>query len=172
MKASVASRPAERPPELQRVLEVARDPDKQWAVVTASRPGTSTAEQQLDNAMLRQEIRAMGLSYWLLFGEWRERPDLPTGNWQRHVFIDGTERAGFGVAINQLVENYRQRAALLSTGGKASIIRSIGEEAELDLLDLSSSVAAYGRALGGTGTLTLVRAFVPVGMFGATVRSR
>ena len=157
---------------LQQVLEVARDPDKQWAVLTASRPGTSAAEQQLDNAILRQELRAMGLPYWLLFGEWRERHDLPTGDWRRFVFVDGTGRADFGVAISQLMEGHRQPAALLSTGGQASIIRRTGEATELGLLDLPSSVAAYGRALGDTGTLTLVRAFVPVGMFGATVRSR
>jgi hypothetical protein len=173
MEALVISRPTENQRSgLQQVLEVALNPDKQWAIFTASRPWTTAAEQQMDNAILRQELRAMGLSYWLLFGEWRERPDLPTGNWQRYVFVDGTGRAGFSVAISQLMEEHRQAVALLGVDGRASIIRSTGEETELGLLDILSSVAAYGRALGGRGTLTLVRAFVPVGVFGATVRSR
>ena len=172
MGAPVISRPtANQSSGLQQVLEVARDPDKQWAVLTASRPWTTAAEQQRDNAILRQELRAMGLPYWLLFGEWRERHDLPTGDWRRFVFVDGTGRAGFGVTISQLMEHHRQPAAPLSTGGRASIIGSTGEETELGLLDLASSVAAYGRALGGAGTLTLVRAFVPVGVFGATVKA-
>jgi len=157
---------------LQQVFDAARNPDKKWALVTASRPGTSAAEQQLDNAILRQELRAKGLPYWSLFGEWRECPDLPTGDWRRFVFVDGTGRAGFGVAFSQLMEDHRQLAGLVSTNGQASIIRRTGEETELGQLDLASSVAAYGRALGGTGTLTLIRAFVPVGVFGATVRSR
>ena len=157
---------------LQQVLEVARDPDKQWAVLTASRPGTSAAEQQLDNAILRQELRAMGLPYWLLFGEWRERHDLPTGEWRRFAFFLGAEHLGFQSFVSGILERHRQLAALIGVDARASIIRSTGEATELGHLDLPSSVAAYGRALGGTGTLTLVRAFVPVGVFGAAVRSR
>jgi hypothetical protein len=70
------------------------------------------------------------------------------------------------------MDRHRQPAALLCTDGQSMIIRSAGEASELGQLDIQSSVAAYGRSLGGTGTLTLVRAFVPVGVFGATVRSR
>ena len=157
---------------LQQVFEVALNPEKQWAVLTASRPGTTPAEQQLDNAMLRQELRAMGLPYWLLFGEWRERHDLPTGEWRRFAFFLGAEHLGFQSFVSGILRRHRQPAALIGVGGRASIIRSTGVETELGLLDLASSVAAYGWALGGAGTLTLARAFVPVGMFGATVRSR
>jgi hypothetical protein len=173
MEAPVINRPhLSQTSSLQQVLEVARSLDKKWALVTASRPGTTIDEDRRANATLRQELRAAGLDYWLIFAERREVPDRPTGDWRRFVFVDGTGRADFGVAISQLMEDHRQRAALLCVDGRASIIRSTGEETELGLLDLASSVAAYGRALGGTGTLTLVRAFMPVGTFGATVRSR
>ena len=85
--------------------------------------------------------------------------------------MDGTDSEDLSAIIWQLMEDHRQPAALLSTGGRASIFRSTGEATELGLLDLASSVAVYGRSLGGTGTLTLVRAFVPVGMFGVTVKA-
>ena len=155
---------------LQQVFDVARDPDKKWALVTASRPGTSTAEQQLDNAILRQELRAKGLPYWLLFGEWRQRHDLPTGEWRRFAFFVEAEHHGFQDFVSGILKRYRQSAGLIGVDARASIIRSTGEATELRQLDLASSVAAYGRALGGAGTLTLVRAFVPVGVFGATVK--
>lgn len=114
----------------------------------------------------------MGLPYWSLFGEWRERPDLPSGEWRKFLFADGTGSEDFSVVVRQLMDRHRQPAALLCTDGQSMIIRSAGEASELGQLDIQSSVAAYGRALGGNGNLTLIRAFVPVGTFGATVRSR
>jgi hypothetical protein len=154
------------------VFEIAREKGRKSALLTATRPGTTAAEEQRDNAILRLDLRNIGLPYWLLFGEWRDLPDLPTGEWQRYVFVDGTDRDDFSNVLCQLMEQHDQRAALLSADGQASIIRNTGEAAELGRLDFQPAIAAYGRALCGTGSLTLVRAFVPVGVFGATVRTR
>ena len=63
-------------------------------------------------------------------------------------------------------------AALVGVDIQASFLRSTGGGKVLGALDIQSAVAAYGRALGGTGILPLVRAFVPVGVFGTTVRRR
>ena len=157
---------------LQQVFGVARNPGRQWALVTASQPGMTLDEDRRANAAVRQELRAAGLDYWLVFTEWRESPLVPSGEWRRFAVVDGTGYAGFQDFVSEILKRHGQAAALVGVDGQASIIRSTGDTTELGQLDIRSSVAAYGSALGGTGTLTLVRAFVPVGVFGATVRSR
>lgn len=156
---------------LKTVFEIARTTGRKSALLTATRPGTTAAEDQRDNAILRQDLRNIGLPYWLVFGERRDLPDLPTGDWQRFVFFDGTDRDDLSKVVCQMMKRHGQQAALLWTDGQASIISHGGEATKLGLLHLASSVAAYGWALGGAGTLTLVRAFVPVGVFEATVKA-
>lgn len=148
------------------------DPGRRWALVTASRPGMSINDERRANAALRQELRSAGLDYWLVFAEWREDPDFPTGEWRRFAVVDGTRHLGFQGFVSSLLNRYRQPAALVGAAGQASIIGSTGEATELGRLNVRSAVAAYGRALGATGDLTLVRAFFPVRTFVATVRSR
>lgn len=166
------SEPEPASENLRRVSEIAGAVGRQFAILTTSRPGASAAEEQRDNAMLRQELQSIGLPYWLLFGEWREQRDLPTGEWQRFEFVDGTGNLDFSVVVRKLIERHYLRAALVSADGQNTILRRSGEATDLGQLDVRSSVAVYGSALGGSGILTMIRAFAPVGVFGATVRSR
>jgi hypothetical protein len=169
MEAPVMNRPSRSEASgLEQVFEIARNPGKQWALMTASQPGMTADEDRRANATLRQELRAAELDYWLVFAEWREK----AGDWRRFAFVDGTRHSNFSTLVSSILSRHRQPAALVGVGEQASIIRSMGEATGLGALNIQSSVAAYGRALGGTGTLRLVRAFVPVGVFGTTVRRR
>jgi hypothetical protein len=147
------------------VLEIARNPGKQWALITVSQGGMRVNDDRGANAIQRQELRADGLDYWLIFGEWRETPDEPTGEWRRFAFFDGTGRNDFNEIVGAILRRHRQPAALVGNDGDAAVIHRSGEVVDLGTFDPVPSVAAYGKALGGAGTLSIVRAFVPVGVF-------
>ncbi|WP_341408083.1 hypothetical protein [Luteolibacter soli] len=153
---------------LELVFAIAGTPAKQWALVTASLPRMTADEDRRANATLRQELRTAGLDYWLVFAEWKETP----GDWKRFAFVDGTGHSEFQAFVCSILRRHRQPAALVAADGQASVINGNGAATKLGALDIQSAVAAYGRALGGTGNLKLVRAFVPVGLFGTTVRRR
>ena len=157
--------------KLSRVWQVASDPDRVFAILTAFRGENARSENLQRNAELAADLRASGLGMFVVDGFWVENPKTPHEN---HVSEDAyfvsaplgsPEADRFESAILKLVQKYSQEAAIVKLDGdeEVSLLFQNGSRESVGAFHPNRIAQAYTRLRKTGKTFVFESASTPMG---------
>lgn len=154
---------------LSRVWQMANDPERAFAVLTAFRSGKVREENLSRNAQLVSDIRAAGYGFWVLDGAWVENEGTPE---EKHVSEDSLFVSipsmpkylqTFEETILRLAAKYGQEAVLLKLpGGEVEAVTvSSGKRDLIGKFAANKIGWAYSKIRGRNQTFVFESAYTP-----------